>query len=132
MFIYEQKSGKFMLDLGPKASLLGVGYSGSQAGRNDPSQEHRVGRGPITQGRYLIRERGHERFAPPAFILEPSLETAQRLRNYGRGGFWIHGDNATGTASTGCIVLARTIREVIRGLDRLIDEPMWLSVVPGV
>ena len=91
----------------------GRGYSGAGVFKNNPEAESLKDKGPIPKGEYGI-------LGPPAqtadhgpYVLhlyaKPGTET------YGRSGFLIHGDSVTdpGTASKGCIVLDRRIRQII-------------------
>jgi len=103
-FIYEQSTGRLLFGSGDRAWPVAVGYAGFKDGRNAPAKESERLVGPIPRGRYRIVERSHPRFKAPAFYLEPDAETAKRVADYGRGGFWIHGDNGAGTASRGCPV----------------------------
>jgi hypothetical protein len=67
--------------------------------------------GPLPRGLYRIVGEPfiHPHCGQYCLRLEP--DAANQM--YGRSGFLIHGDNGKGTASEGCIVLARPARELI-------------------
>lgn len=117
MFTYFQESGELKLD----DEHVAFGYSGSPIGKNRPDMESVHNVGPIPRGMYTIGApydtKTHGPFVLP---LEPDLDNQM----YGRSGFLIHGDSVVhpGTASEGCIILARNIREMIAnsGVDRLL------------
>lgn len=88
---------------------VAVGYSGRGEGRNNPALQHVRATGPIPAGRYRIgAPRTSARTGPFVLDLTPSGHDA-----LGRTAFQIHGDNARGDASSGCIVLPRAVRETI-------------------
>jgi len=85
------------------------GYSGRGKGRNNPAMEAARGVGPIPAGRWRIGPpRTSGRTGPHVMDLTPIGHDA-----HGRSAFQIHGDNAAGDASSGCIVLPRVWRERI-------------------
>ena len=104
-WIYSQSAGTLTRD----GELIATGYSGAGAGRNNPADQAIPDIGPIPQGLYTI---GPEFTAqvqgPLSMCLTPDGHDAM-----GRNGFMIHGDNATHTASRGCIILPRECRETI-------------------
>lgn len=117
-WVYEQSTGHFTMLRGSKPSrLVGRGYAGAPGSVNDPEMDHVRSKGPLPKGRYRIREVSHPRFAAPALRLDPEAETVL----HGRSGFYIHGDNIRGnrSASSGCIILDRTERQLIRQQIRL-------------
>jgi len=101
----------------------GVGYSGNGDGLNNPAMEDKMDIGPIPRGLYRIEgffddlEKG-----PVVTHLDPDPSNEM----YGRSGFMIHGDNQSmnHSASDGCIILDRDIREAIRD-----SEDMELTVI---
>lgn len=123
---YEQSTGKlwYVDDATPeKAVRLGVGYSGAPPFVNQTEAEALKARGPIPRGSYGVRLLGDlVRFGPQVLFLEPLKGTEM----FGRSGFLIHGDNEYGnrTASSGCIVLPRGVRDRIAAL-----LPVTLQVV---
>lgn len=107
-WIYSQESGK--LKWGDQ--VIGTGYSGHGDGKNSPAHEDVPNVGPIPRGTYEIGSPfDTETHGPFVMRLSPSGSTY----TFGRSGFLIHGDSikAPGTASEGCIILARSIRERI-------------------
>lgn len=110
MWLWAQKTGELYSDLGAK--LIGTGYSGFGEGKNNPQLERDPDVGPIPVGFYT--------FCPPEdspthgpFVLP--LLPDENNEMFGRSGFLCHGDSIEhpGQASKGCIILARTIRELI-------------------
>jgi hypothetical protein len=105
---YSQSTGRWWNE---KGELLSVGYSGAGEGKNNPKAQSTQNVGPIPRGIYIIGapydSKNVGSFALP---LVPSQHSA-----LGRTNFLIHGDSlkAPGTASKGCIILPRTIRELI-------------------
>lgn len=131
---YEQSTGALYLeDRNYSRALLAVGYSGIGLDLNNPGSEGKVARGPIPVGMWHVGKAvDHKRLGPLSIPLTPYhvrfnaegeatiVTDSQRL---GRTGFYIHGDNAKGnqSASSGCIIMPRPIREVIiaLGITRL-------------
>lgn len=110
MWTYHQQSGELLHDGAP----AGFGYSGSGLGKNNPAMQDQPSVGPIPRGRYTIGKR-HDTptHGPCVMVLTPAPGTD----TFGRDGFLIHGDSkqVPGTASLGCIILSRTIRDQIGG-----------------
>ncbi len=109
---YSQTSGKL---LSPAGSVVGVGYSGRGTGLNNPAEQAVEGVGPIPQGDWAIGSFFDDAGGKGPLVAHvmpmPGTET------HGRSGFMIHGDNgaANHTASEGCIILPRGLREQIMG-----------------
>lgn len=107
MWYYKQSTG----DLLHNNTKVAVGYSGQGAGLNNPDLENVRDYGPIPRGLYTIGKAfKHPSKGPVCMRLSPVNHNS-----LGRDGFLIHGDNALGnnTASEGCIILWRPIREQI-------------------
>lgn len=106
---YAQLTGHIELN----NSLLGVGYSGHASGLNNPDDEAIPDIGPIPRGEWRIArwDDHHGDKGPQVAVLEPVEHDA-----HGRTGFLIHGDNSAldHTASRGCVIAARTIRDALR------------------
>ena len=106
---YEQISGRMLNDDG---EVVGIGYSGMGNGKNAPEYQNVHNVGPIPVGTYIIGTphdtQAHGPFAMP---LIPDTETEL----FGRDAFLIHGDSvhAPGTASQGCIIMSRDVRQHI-------------------
>jgi type VI secretion system (T6SS) effector TldE1-like protein len=114
MYEYNQETGRLTLD----GETLGSGYSGAKDGKNNPAMEKVKGVGPIPKGLYSIgRSYRHPTLGPICMNLEPDPSNEM----FGRSLFRIHGDNKTGTASHGCIVLGPNLRQKIdRGMVKKI------------
>jgi len=111
---YEQRTGTLT---NPEGRVVASdGYSGAGQGRNNPAMEREPNVGPIPRGSYQIRGARHSvRTGPVSMDLSPNVGTS----TFGRSAFLIHGDNSTHTASHGCIILRRDVREDInRSTDR--------------
>lgn len=98
----------------PEGALKGTGYSGHGEGVNNGALEAVHDVGPIPKGLWRIGpffdDPGGK--GPVVCHLTPLSGTD----THGRSGFMVHGDNAAAnhTASEGCIILARPLREAIR------------------
>ena len=89
-------------------------YSGFQDGKNNPQFQDVPNVGPIPRGTYTILfPRATVQHGPYVLPLVPAPSNEM----HGRSGFLIHGDSikAPGTASHGCIILPRNVREAIWG-----------------
>jgi hypothetical protein len=104
---WDQSAG----ELSHNGVVIARGYSGKGAAKNDPAMEHVRATGPIPRGRWKIGAPWtSSRTGPYVMSLSPIGHDAR-----GRSAFQIHGDStrAPGTASSGCIILARPVRERI-------------------
>ena len=109
-------------------TVWGLGYSGTPEHRNNPDAVNLKGKGPLPPGRYLVHQPvTHMRLGPLAFQL-----TMVSGKDYGRSGFWIHGDNANHDASHGCIVLPPKIRRLLKAWVGTDGVPSWLDVEPAL
>lgn len=110
--VFVQTSGTFvLLHHDDDLTTAHAGYSGAPGGVNNPTMEHLRNVGPIPRGRYLVgAPHRHPRLGPVAMTLWPHGHGAQ-----GRSDFMIHGDNSRRdrSASRGCIVLDRDVRDLI-------------------
>jgi hypothetical protein len=88
------------------------GYSGAGEGKNNPAQQDVHNIGPIPVGQYTIGEPSDTKTHGP-YVLHLTPDPANEM--FGRSGFLIHGDSVVhpGTASEGCIIMPRTVREKI-------------------
>jgi hypothetical protein len=107
VFTYKITDG----ELTHEGDFIGTGYSGVKGScRNNPDCCNEPDTGPIPVGTWSIGEPFTDIIRGPVVMrLTPSADT----ETYGRDGFLIHGDNKTGNASTGCIILGPSIREYI-------------------
>ena len=119
-WVYHQSTGELTRD----GQHVAGGYSGIDAGRNNPAMETSRDTGPIPQGTYTMGRQFHSTVTGPgAMRLTPNPGT----QTYGRTDLEIHGDSRShpGQASHGCIILPRDAR------DRLNASPdNTLRVVP--
>lgn len=103
MIKYSVSAGKLIIE-------IDGGYSGQPGYKNDSNFEHLVNFGPIPRGEYKIQPpRISHKTGPFVLDLTPLQEQARD------SGFQIHGDaiKKPGTASTGCIVYSRKVRELL-------------------
>jgi hypothetical protein len=107
---YQQSTGHMLNDLG---ELIGVGYSGRYPdGKNLPSMQNIPDVGPLPRGSYTIEPPVDTKTHGPYVLwLVPNPENQM----FGRSAFGIHGDSVVhpGTASEGCIIQSRDVREAI-------------------
>lgn len=106
---YDQETGKISIG----DALIGVGYSGFGPGLDNPEMEAVHNVGPIPRGEWHIGhwDDHHAEKGPQVAVLSPVGHDA-----HGRSAFLIHGDNqdANHTASHGCIIANRIIRNALR------------------
>jgi len=105
---YEQASGKLFDEHG----LIGVGWAGHSAGRNNPAMQDVKDVGPLPIGFYTIEDPvSGTHLGPLAFPLTPDPSNQM----FGRGGFYIHGAEQLHPemSSDGCIIQGRAVREYI-------------------
>lgn len=106
---YFQSTGKLFKD----NSFIGIGYSGTGMGLNNPKAQSVHNIGPIPIGLWKIGPWvNNKHLGPCVAFLEPSKNT----NTFDRSGFFIHGDNKlmNHSASEGCIILSRALREQIK------------------
>jgi len=100
MWTYSQLSGQLWDYSG---TIIGVGYAGNGAGKNNPDMQDVRDVGPLPVGFYAIGEPIDDaqvgKYALPLYP-DPANEM------YGRSAFFMHGDSQEhpGQASDGCIV----------------------------
>jgi hypothetical protein len=109
LFTYSQLTGVMTQD----GEVIGEGYSGNAAGKNNPAMQNVPNVGPLPQGLWEIGipEDRNGTLGPVAMPLAPEDGT----ETFGRSEFWIHGDSAAhpGLASHGCIIMPRSVRQLI-------------------
>lgn len=107
---YSQRTGAL---IDPDGAVIGYGYAGHPPFVNRPAAEGRENEGPLPTGNYIIEAAvDHPTCGPCSLPLAPYPDNAM----HGRSGFLIHGDDSTPadqSASAGCIILDRPIRDVI-------------------
>jgi len=122
MWVYEQLTGHVSQDGVSK----GTGYSGFEAGKNNPVMQDDKDVGPIPCGLYTVEPpRNTVEHGPFVLPLTPDPHNTM----YNRDGFLCHGDSlrSPGQASRGCIILNRALRDQI-----WVSGDHQLRVVPGV
>lgn len=112
-FVYRVTTGVLVLeDAGGNRTYVGKGYSGAIGHQNKPQSQSLIARGPIPCGLWKVGAAfKHQRLGPVSIPLWPKAGT----ETFKRSAFFIHGDNkrADGTASTGCIILNRQVRDFV-------------------
>lgn len=105
---YKQATGS----LSHNGNYVATGYSGAGDGKNNPAMQDVRNVGPIPVGEYVIDDPCDTRTHGP-YVL--GLTPAAGNNMCGRSGFLIHGDSVVhpGTASQGCIIVPRLVREDI-------------------
>ena len=109
-----QASGKL---LDPTGKYVVTGYAGGNCGKNpeginNTAMQNVACVGPLPKGTYTLgTPKDSPKLGPYAIPLSPDSKNEM----FGRSAFFIHGDkiNAPRTASEGCIILPRAIREQI-------------------
>jgi len=114
MWTYIQRTGELLHN----GEHVAVGYSGydnpqtGQQGKNNPDLESVPEVGPIPVGQYSIGA-PEDTVTHGPFVLPLTPDAANQM--FGRDGFLIHGDSVVepGTASRGCIIMARPVRDEV-------------------
>jgi hypothetical protein len=107
MWTYTQVNGRIR-----RNGITGFGYAGNGVGKNNPAMQNVIDVGPVPCGMYTIQPPVNtDKHGPYVLWLEP--DPANEM--FGRADFGIHGDNIErpGTASDGCIIMPRFVREYI-------------------
>ena len=108
MWTYSQSTGELKHD----GISIGFGYAGKGAGKNNPEMQHVRHVGPLCRGFYTMEEPYNSTLRGPMCIpLRPDPENEM----FGRSAFLVHGDSIKkpGTASEGCMIQARKIRQML-------------------
>lgn len=113
MWSWRQSTG----ELRHNGRLVAYGYSGFGVGKNNPAAQLQRRLGPIPQGDWsIVRKYDSTAVGPYTLTLHARDGNADDVHDpSGRSAFRIHGDSIKnpGTASRGCIILPRSIRERI-------------------
>jgi len=115
-YVWDQSAGT----LSKNGVLVSKGYSGNGRGKNNPIMQSAQGVGPIPRGKWMmVGVKDSPNTGPFSIVLEP-CEGTDAL---GRSAFRIHGDSVAnpGTASHGCIILPRKVRDAMYKLNRVIE-----------
>lgn len=123
MYTYSSRAGTLTRD----GTLLGTGFSGRDAGYNNPDLEAEHDVGPIPRGVWTI---GAPITHPELGSLAMPLAPQSGVNPFGRTGFYMHGwsvDPAKKLESShGCICMARPVRV---GIAASLTEDNQLEVV---
>lgn len=114
---YEQRSGHLYHE---ETCFMG-GYSGCAEGKNNPEKQDVPNVGPIPRGIYRICD-PYDTAQHGPYVLPLVPDSANEM--HGRFGFMIHGDSKSepGSASLGCIIQPRAVRELIhQSGDRMLE-----------
>lgn len=108
MWVWDQSAGM----MSRSGKLISSGYSGNGRGKNNPSFQAAQGIGPIPRGMWSMVSVGDSPNTGPYTIVLAPNEGTDTL---GRSEFRIHGDSIAnpGSASHGCVILPRAVRETI-------------------
>lgn len=108
MWIWDQSAGT----MSRNGKVVATGYAGHDYGKNNPKAQNVQGIGPVPRGMWSI---GAPRTSPNTGPYTMSLTPMRGTDPLGRSAFRIHGDSisAPGTASHGCIILPRSVRQAI-------------------
>lgn len=109
MWLYEQSTGKLS---STESAFIAFGYSGADAGKNNPTMQSVRDLGPIPQGIYAIGA-PFDSIDHGPFAMRLAPDAANEM--FGRSGFLMHGDSREhpGCASRGCIILSRDARKTV-------------------
>lgn len=115
-WVYHQSTGNlYLADNEDARSFVAHGYSGALGHVDRTESEGLVAKGPIPRGLWRMdAPADHERLGRVAI----GLQAADPKTALKRSGFFVHGDNyrGDGSASTGCIILDRSTRELMKAL----------------
>lgn len=109
MHVYEQRTGRWFAQDG---TLLGTGWAGQGAGKNNPAMQNVAKTGPLPCGVYTI-EQPHDDPHTGKYTMNLIPDPANEM--FGRSAFRIHGiaESHPELSSEGCVVQIRTVREKI-------------------
>jgi len=109
--MYIQTTGKFYIFYDTNQSNdVAQCYAGNGKGLNNGDMENIEDVGPLPVGFYNIgKPVDSAELGPMVMMLDPWKPL------YGRGHFWIHGDNNFGnkSASKGCVIMPRMFRNMV-------------------
>jgi hypothetical protein len=107
---YSQSTGELV---NPTGSCVGYGYSGNGEDLDRPEDQNVRCHGPIPQGQWTVETFFDDPGGKGPIVAH--LTPLPGTETFGRSGFMIHGDNraANHTASEGCVILPRLLREQI-------------------
>ena len=118
MWQYKQTTGELR---DAQGNVVAKGYSGKREYKNKHEHQDVVGMGPIPVGCYTINP-PHQSLKTGPYAMDLQPDSANNM--FGRSAFQMHGDSLRnpGTASSGCIIMPRAVRErVWSSLDHRIE-----------
>lgn len=118
MWQYKQTTGELRNAAG---TVVAKGYSGKGEYKNKHEHQDVRGMGPIPVGCYTINP-PHQSLKTGAYAMDLMPDSSNVM--FGRDSFQMHGDSLRqpGTASSGCIIMPRAIREQVwSSLDHRIE-----------
>jgi len=107
MWTFQQNTGKLF---DSQMVYIATGYAGAPGYKDNPADEQLKDKGPLPVGMYVFTAPYNNiKTGPYTMNLVPDSDNEM----FGRGDFRVHGDSLTapGTASEGCIVMPRAVRE---------------------
>lgn len=106
---YEQATGKLF---DKDNTDIATGYAGRALGKNNPAMQDVKGIGPLPCGMYTIYA-PHDSTTVGKYAMRLLPDPQNEM--FGRSSFYMHGDaiHDPGNASHGCIVMDRTVRELV-------------------
>lgn len=113
MWTYQESTGELKHD----GKFVFKGYSGHGEGQNNPAYQQIHNVGPIPRGTWTIQGPPFDTPTHGPYVLR--LVPCSDTDTFGRSGFLMHGDKigAPGTASLGCIIMPRAVREQVWNSD---------------
>jgi hypothetical protein len=108
LWTYQQSTGALLRD----GVFVANGYSGFGDGKNNPDKQEEKGIGPIPVGKYRV---GTPFDSPHTSPFAMRLTPLDGTEMFGRTDLEMHGDSIAkpGTASHGCVIFPRYIREMV-------------------
>jgi hypothetical protein len=119
MWTYKQSTGEL---LDHSLVTIATGYAGHDGGKNNPDMQEHPNMGPLPRGKYDIQGPPVDTKEHGPYVLH--LVPHKENQMFGRSGFLIHGDSVKkpGSASLGCMIMPRDIRETIwKSGDHLLE-----------
>lgn len=115
-WVYQQSTGNlYLADDEDARTYVAHGYSGAPDHVDRTESEGLIAKGPIPRGLWRMDPPSDHKRLGPCCI---GLEAADPRTALKRSGFYVHGDNerVDGSASSGCIILDRATRELMKAL----------------
>jgi RHS repeat-associated protein len=120
--LYNQSTGELACFAKGKQTIDHKGYSGKGEGKNNPDKQGVQGTGPIPRGEYTVGPAVNHITATAHRLTPNPLNNME-----GRSAFLVHGDNASHTASEGCIIMPPNVRGQLHEGDTIYVVEKWKS-----